>query len=337
MNPGRWIPVALSLVLCGPAFAQTRVEIVADEAEAVLAILSLRAEGKAPGEADWKRLFQSEGYRRLVAREASFKHTVDEAAFKDFVLGKELLAKAPELARTLRSWRSADMERCGRRALDYLPEGAAITARVYPVIKPWKNSFVFEGKAIFLYLDPAKTQAQFENTLVHELHHIGLESVPPEPATRAALDKLPPDPLMANRWVSAFGEGFAMLAAAGGPDVHPHASSPVEDRQRWDRDMARFDADLKQVEAFLLDVAEGRLKGEAMQAKGMDFFGIQGPWYTVGWRMASSIEKVLGRPALLACMRDPRRLLPTFNEAVAKGRLPYATWSPRLLAVLGGE
>lgn len=337
MKPGRWIPVPVIMAVCFPMVAQTRVEIVCDEAEAVLAILALRGEGKTPTDADWKRLFESEGYRRLVVREASFKHVVEEAAFKDFVLGQELLTKAPDLARTLKAWRSADMTGCGQRALAYLPAGAAITARVYPVIKPWTNSFVFEGNAIFLYLDPARTNAQFENTVTHELHHIGLESVQPDPATKAAWDKLPPARFLAIRWVSAFGEGYAMLAAAGGPEIHPHASSPAEDRQRWDRDMARFDQDLRLVEAFLLDVAEGRLKGEAMEAKGMDFFGVQGPWYTVGWRMASSIEKVLGRPALLGCMRDPRKLLPTFNEAVARGRLPYATWSPRLLAAMGGD
>lgn len=332
----RWMPAVLVVALCGPLQGQTKVEIVADESEAVLAILAKRAQEGAPFDADWIRLFQSEGYRRLVAREATFQHSMDEAAFKDFVLAKEQLAQYEGLARNLQAWRTTDMDACGRRALAYLPTGASIQARIYPVIKPWKNSFVFEGNAIFLCVDPDKTQAQFENTLTHELHHIGLDSVKPEPDLAAAFERFPAPLREATTWLGALGEGFAMLAAAGGPDAHPHATSPAKDRQRWDSDMAHFDADLKLLEAFFLDVAEGRLEGDAVRTKGLDFFGIQGPWYTVGWRMAASIERVLGRPALLACMQDLRRLLPTYNEAVAKAKLPYATWSPQLLARLKG-
>lgn len=122
---------------------------------------------------------------------------------------------------------------------------------------------------------------------IHELHHIGFSSC--DRVLEANLAKLPPPVREANEWVGAFGEGFAMLAAAGDPDRHPHAASKAETRARWDRDMARFDEDLKQVEAFLLDVAEGRLKGQAVAERGMSFFGEQGAWYTVGWRMASTI------------------------------------------------
>ena len=50
--------------------------------------------------------------------------------------------------------------------------------------------------------------------------------------------------------IGAFGEGFAMLAAAGGPDVHPHAVSSPEERARWDKDMLNFNDDLKKVECF---------------------------------------------------------------------------------------
>lgn len=140
-------------------------------------------------------------------------------------------------------------------------------------------------------------------------------------------------------WVGAFGEGFAMLAAAGGPDVHPHAVSPPEDRARWDRDVARFDADLDSVQTFLLDVAEGRLQTEEEQGKiAYTFYGVQGPWYTVGWKMATVIEKVYGRKRLIECMLDLRLLLPTFNQAAAmlsrNGGEHLTTWSPELLKAL---
>jgi hypothetical protein len=49
-------------------------------------------------------------------------------------------------------------------------------------------------------------------------------------------------------WIGGFGEGFAMLAAAGGPDVHPHAVSASDERARWDKDVANFNDDLKNVQ-----------------------------------------------------------------------------------------
>jgi hypothetical protein len=129
---------------------------------------------------------------------------------------------------------------------------------------------------------------------------------------------------------------MAMLAAAGGPDVHPHAASPVEDRERWDRDVARFDEDLRKVERFLLDVATGKLDEKAARETGFSFFGVQGPWYTVGWRMAATIEKTFGRERLIECMRDGRKLLPTYNEAAARHDR-MAVWSRELLSAIGSR
>jgi len=131
--------------------------------------------------------------------------------------------------------------------------------------------------------------------------------------------------------IGAFGEGFAMLAAAGGPDIHPHAVSNTEERARWDRDMANFNDDLKKVEKFFLDVYEDRLAEEQIQNTGASFFGVQGPWYTVGWKMSVLIEKTYGRAKLIECICDQRKLLATYNKAAArhnrKSRELLATWS----------
>jgi hypothetical protein len=140
--------------------------------------------------------------------------------------------------------------------------------------------------------------------------------------------------------MGAFGEGFAMLAAAGGPRVHPHATSPPADRARWDRDVARFDADLRGLEKFFLDIVEGRLAAdEEIRRVGFSFFAVQGPWYTVGWKMAVTIEERYGRATLIACMLDPRKLLSTYNAAAAERQRPgggeQALWSPRLLEAVG--
>jgi len=126
-----------------------------------------------------------------------------------------------------------------------------------------------------------------------------------------------------------------MLAAAGGPDVHPHASSPPDDRARWDRDVAHFDRDLATLDRFFVDVVHARIAGsDAVQKAAMAFFGVQGPWYTVGWRMAVIVEQTFGRSAVVAAVGDPRRLLVDYNRAVRARHLALPVWSDELLAAV---
>jgi putative zinc-dependent peptidase DUF5700 len=339
---GRVVALAALVAWGTPLRADERVQLTVDtsEAEAVLAILAKRAAGDAIIEADWKRLFASEPYRSLKLREAEMKRAFDDAEFERFVLSDDLLAQAEPLQRTLTAWAKADLRAAAGRVLEYLPAQARIRAKVFPVIKPKTNSFVFDAGTdpkVFLYLDPVRTAGQFENTVAHELHHIGLASVAGE--AEAALQALPAPARTAAGWMGGFGEGIAMLAASGGPGVHPHASSPPEDRTRWDRDAAAFGRDLRLVEQFFLDIVDGTLAGEdAIREKGFAFFGVQGPWYTVGWKMAAVIEQRYGRAALIECMLDPRRLLATYNRAAAGPPGNGAPlWSRRLLEAVRAE
>lgn len=316
------------------------VQVVADEADAVLAILLKKKEGREVAEADWQRLFASEGYVRLKKRDAGMGRPIEDADFRTFVLSEALAARADSLAATLARWKNADVSGAARRALAYLPAGARIRAKVYPVIKPRDNSFVFEVKtdpAIFLYLDPSVIADKLENTVAHELHHIGYGGSCPPPAAEEQIARLPQANRTALLWMGGFGEGLAMLAAAGGPDIHPHAVSKSEDRERWDRDVARFLEDMRKVEAFFRDILAGRLNEEEAAKAAMPFYGeTQGPWYTVGWKMAATIEKALGRDRLIESACDPRKLLAAYNEAARKvgdGKLPL--WSDDLLHALG--
>ncbi len=336
--------LAVSAQLCwaqAPFAGRLQLKLDPSEAEAVLAIVARERAGEPVAESDWPRLFATEPYRRLARRQASLHRPFTDAAFRAFVRSDSLSARATALQRTLDAWERVDLPAPASRAFAYLPSDARIRATIYPVIKPQTNSFVFEAQtdpAIFLYLDPTLTAAQFENTVAHELHHIGYASV----AGRgdSAIASLPPGAHVAAQWVGAFGEGFAMLAAAGGPDVHPHAVSPAADRARWDRDMAHFNEDLLRVQAFLLDVVHGKLATEqARDSVGYGFFGVQGPWYTVGWKMAVTIEKQFGRARLIDCMLDPRRVLAVYNQAAAeanaRGHEHLVLWSPELLDALG--
>ena len=313
--------------------AAVNVRLVTDEAEAVLAILAKRKANQPIADADWQRVFQSEGYVRLKQRETSMKRSFADVDFKTFVLSDQLFERAAALEETLARWKKADTSLAAKLALAYLPKDANVRAKIYPVIKPRENSFVFDvdtDPAIFLYLDPAVGREKFENTLAHELHHIGYGSTCPRKDVAAAIEKLPQNQQTLLKWIGGFGEGFAMLAAAGGPNVHPHAVSSAEDRARWDKDVANFNDDLKKVESFFIDILAGKLTEDQTREKGFSFFGVQGPWYTVGWRMAVLIEKTYGRAKLIECMCDQRQLLPTYNRAATRynrhTRKPLALW-----------
>jgi putative zinc-dependent peptidase DUF5700 len=314
------------------------VRIITDETDAVLSILAKKKTNQPISEAEWQRIFQSEGYTRLKKREVSLNYSFEDADFKSFVLSGPLAERAQALQETLDKWKRADITGAANKALAYLPSHASIKAKIYPVIKPRENSFVFDVKtdpAIFLYLDPAKSKEQLENTLAHELHHIGYSSSCPSVQASDEISKLPQNAQAIMRLIGAFGEGFAMLAAAGSPDAHPHSASKPEDRARWDKDVANFNEDLKKVEKFFLDIIESRLSDEDARKIYFSFFGIQGPWYTVGWKMSVLIEKTYGRQKLIECICDIRHLLPLYNRAAEehnrKATEPLVLWSESLI------
>jgi hypothetical protein len=323
-------------------FDRVQLKLNAGEAEAVLAILDKRATGAAVTDADWQRLFITEPYIRLKKRENAMHRDFSDEDFKKFVLTPELAAKASALRQTLDAWSHTDLVASARRILAYLPEQASIKAKVFPVIKPTTNSFVFEtttDPAIFLYIDAQKSAAKFENTVAHELHHIGYSSI--ESRAEAKQRDVLPNVKPALEWMGAFGEGFAMLAAAGGPDVDPHATSSPKEHARWDHDLANFNQDLASQQQFFLDIIDQRLVGkEKIAERASAFFGdAQGAWYTVGYKMAVIIEKQLGRRILIECMLDPRELLSRYNQAAKqineRGQERLALWSPELLQKIG--
>lgn len=315
--------IALLLAFAIVNHAQSRVDvrIVSDEPEAVLSILAKKKAQQLITDADWQRLFNSEGYVRLKKREQSMQRAFEDNDFKTFVLSESLAGRATELEQTLERWKKADVNRSAQLALKYLPGTATIRAKIYPSIKPRDNSFVFEVKtdpAIFMYLDPQVNKEKFENTLAHELHHIGFGTSCPSKSVEVEIEKMSKEAQSVLLWTGAFGEGFAMLAAAGGPKIHPHAVSPESDRARWDKDVANFNADLKKVDTFFRDVLAKKLTDEELNSTARSFFGVQGPWYTVGWKMSVTIESAYGRARLIEAMCDQRKLLATYNQAAQK-------------------
>ena len=328
--------LAATLASAG-AEERVRFTLNTSEADAVLAILDKRAAGQPVGDADWQKLFASEPYLRLKKREASMHRDFTEEDFKAFVLSSELARKASLLQSTLNAWKKADLRAAANRILPYLPANAQVKASVYPVIKPKTNSFVFEttsDPAIFLYLDPEESQSEFENIVAHESHHIGFSDANKQYEER--IKSLPQNAQKAAEWMGAFGEGLAVLAAAGSADVHPMRDFNAEQRIRWDQDMKFVDQELIQVNQFFLDVIGGGFtKPEIADHVAFTFMGYRGPWYTVGYKMGQLVEKHFGRAVLIECMSDPPQLLVKYNEGAAaehvagKDKLPL--WSPEIL------
>ena len=333
----RWAVLVLAL-LPAPAglTAQSRLDVTleTDEAEAVLAILDARAGGQTVSDEQWSRLFASEGYRRLKEREAAMQVPFTDDEFRAFVLSESLLERRAALRNTLDAWTRRDPGAAARRAFRYLPDGSVIRATVYPAIKPRPNSFVYDlddDPAIFLYLDPAVPAPKFENTVAHELHHVGFSG-----ACRDDPEDRPERVRTAREWMSGFGEGVAMLAAAGSPAAHPHATSNAEERAVWERDVARVPADMEQITSFFTDILEGRLYDpDERRRRGFELInseGVpQGPFYTVGWHVASTIERVLGREVLVGTLCEPAVVLAAYNRAARQLDEGLALWPEKLI------
>jgi Putative zinc dependent peptidase (DUF5700) len=340
--------LALSFLLAAaaaPAAEPDRVQLTLDtsEAELVLAIVEKRAAGKEVSAADWQALFASEPYARLKQRETSMRREFDDNDFRRFVFSDALGKRAAALRRTLDAWKQADLRAAAARVLPYLPKDARIRAKVYPVVKPKTNSFVFEAAtdpAIFLYLDPDQSASDFANTVAHESHHVGFNAASAAYAER--IKALPPNARAAAQWLGAFGEGLAVLAAAGSPEVHPMQDFPDADRTRWEQDLKFFEQHLRQLELFLLDLVDGGFaKPEVADRVALTFFGYRGPWYTVGYRMGVVVEKRFGRAVLVQCMADPRLLLARYNDAANEinqaGKETLPVWSAALLTAVGAD
>jgi hypothetical protein len=344
----RWSAAFLLQLACAVAgfsadTTNLQVRIVLDEADAALAVLDERAETGNVKPETWERLFKSEGFVRLKKRQESFGAKEVEQGFREFLAAEETLARRAELRSAVEKWKHLDVTAAARRAAAYLPAELRLRATIYPVIKKSENSFVFElatDPAIFMYVDNKDEPAKLENTLAHELHHVGLAGCPAPPG----IDKLPAVQQRVLKELGGFGEGLAVLAAAGSPDVHPHATSGPEAWLVWERDVASFNADLPRIEAFFRDVLAGRVSGDEENKRLFEFINAgevpQGAFYTVGWKMAAMIERAGGREALVKLVCDPRALLAAYNEVAAahprSDGAGLALWSPEFLAALSG-
>lgn len=138
---------------------------------------------------------------------------INKTEFKDFVTNNITSDKYNQYIKSLEKLKSMDFEQIIKRTKDYLPNNTVLDTEIITVIKPKKNSFIHtieDELVLFIYLEPDFLKEKMKNKLIHELHHIGLDYVYRN-SDYSYLSK-PAQKLI--EWTNAFGEGFAMLAAA---------------------------------------------------------------------------------------------------------------------------
>ena len=333
----------LLLVACRLATAQeAHIRAVYDEADAALAIMDSLNAGEPVTGGQWSALWESEGYTRLLERQTSMGRV---GGFGDklaaWLQDPENYKRAAILRDAVDGYRHFEASSAGSRAGAYLPQGVVLEASFYPVIKHTANTFVFDLRgdpAIFVYVNPENSPLFVESLLTHELHHIGLAHCPEVVDYKNLSDD--------QRWVTSmltmFGEGVAVLATAGGPNTHPHFYSTPNEWAIWERDVVNVASDLARVESFFKSVIDGTFPKEERRQALFRFIVTpevpQGPAYTLGWKMASLVERRFGHSALLETMCDPRALLKLYNEAVketlADGTPNLPAWSDEFIRAL---
>ncbi|MFO7653378.1 MAG: DUF5700 domain-containing putative Zn-dependent protease [Candidatus Krumholzibacteriia bacterium] len=352
MRYGILVAMTMVLLLARPASGRgsERIDIALelDQAEAVLELLAVRAAGDEVPDSLWTRLLASEGYRRVMERERGMNERfgldrgIDDASFRAWALSGPAPAGLAERRAALDAWREVDLQRAGEQALAYLPAGTRLNGTIYPIVREQTNSFIWdletEHPAIFMYVEPGRDAAELEHILAHELHHVG-SAMAACPDMPAAQDR-PAGVRQVRRWLTAFGEGIAVLAAAGGPDGDTHPFAGPDERSAWSARLDSLASDMVELEDFLLALLEEELTGDDAGRRGMSFItrpgAPAGPFYSVGWHMAATVERVLGREAVVEADCEPARLLLAYDRAAAvlaqgdpDASLPR--WSPGFL------
>lgn len=328
--------------LHGQSTSGPQLSVVLDEARAAVHILELRDAGRVPTWQDWERIWQSEGFLRLVERQEAMGRGGTREGIEAYLMDDATLARLSEFRAGVARWESVSAEEAGAMASAYLSPGTRLEAKVYPVIKHTSNSFVFDltnDPAIFFTIGTFTDADELTNVMAHELHHVGSARC----AEPTGLGDLAPSARRVVSWLSAFGEGMAMLAAAGGPAAHPHHASTSAAWLVWERDIAHAESDLTEVIRFFEGILHGTIPEDEQRDRLFRFIsrdGVpQGAFYTVGWKMAAAVERAFGRQRIIESVCDPRILIASYNAVVRSVDSPserqLVLWPDELLGAIG--
>ena len=294
------------------------IDLVLDQIKTTINILNKNDKDENITNDDWNSLFTTKGYQMLKQRGKDMDNNFADSGFKEFLLDEETSSYLENYKNSLNRFLDIDLDYLILKTKKYLPQSAEINTAIIPVIKPDPNSFVHSINnrlLLFIYLEPNISKDKLENKLIHEFHHIGLDDI----YNKSDYSHLIDSAQKMIEWTNAFGEGFAMLAAAGGIDKHPNNFSE-ESKKLWDKNMKNFNTDFKKIENFRLNILYDNFHNDKeIYNKGFEIMvnnGGQGSWYTVGYKVAKVIEKTANRKVLIDCMDDLTKLYTVYNELV---------------------
>jgi hypothetical protein len=342
---GRWSVDRRGTATEPPPAARPDLALNLDQARATLDLLAQRATGHTVPDTAWTAIFATEGHRRVMERERGMDahfgldRGINEASFRAWAESDLALDSLAERRMALDAWVRVDLDAAAALALAYLPAEARLRGTIYPLVREQRNSFIWDTDtdhpAIFMAVQPGLGPAALQHILAHEFHHIGAVSAC---AGRQRLDG-PAEAREVLRWLGGFGEGLAVLAAAGGVGRPTHPHDPPDVREAWAVRLDSLATDMAALDAFFRAILAGEVTGEEAGRRGFEFINRpgapQGAFYSVGWHMAVTVERAFGRAAVIEAVCEPARLLLRYEEAVDSGAwssLP--SWSPALMQQL---
>ncbi|MBC7252020.1 MAG: hypothetical protein H5T62_17300 [Anaerolineae bacterium] len=299
--------VVLQTVIPLPA----SVQLDTTGAEALLEFCQALEQGHPWDEAAIRRIVVSPPYQTLIAHHSRMDTSITTEAFIELLLalrdGQQFTSNSERLTRIHAAYRSACeqvstlqtrleclvdpilIERGSKRAREALPPQARLEATVYFLPDGRSFGYVVDN-AIVLDLLQVSSAGEIEKTLAHELHHVGVSSLLPEPCPDPELDAA------LETLVGMVQEGAATYW------VDEWRASPTP-------------ADFALVEAFLRDALSGQLEAEEATRRRAELVqGWRGPLYQVGNEMIAVLVAAQGDDWVQAHLGDPVGLLRAWQE-----------------------
>ena len=205
-------------------------------------------------------------------------------------------------------------------ATRYLPETVDLSPRLYVVMGGRAGAAALEGDEI--YFDVLATSyraakgalqypspSQIVEYFAHELHHIGLSQILNR--RRRHLQMNNQEQLAFDFLTALVMEGSASYLINGQRSLEVMGRDP-----QFTENLKKGDELLKLSEQVLRSVLENNLDGEAYEKATTPFLG--SGWHSAGALMLAAIDRADGLRSVKRILRDPRKLLVAYNQAISK-------------------
>jgi len=221
------------------------------------------------------------------------------------------IANVETLAQRVNQLKSLDLADTARTtAISFLPEAVPIDARLHVVIGGRAGASVVEGNVLYVDVLALSFAAERSGTryapdpafFAHEMHHIGLAGI----VDRAWAPLTPSSAEQRAFKVVRF------LALEGSATYLINAHRNVAELG----DLTPSVQLIRTTEQILKGALDGSLEGEAFEKALTPM--VAGGFHFAGGLMFGAIDRGGGLPAVMDVLRDPRRLLVAYNEAVSK-------------------